>query len=340
MVNVATGTKPPKKRILFLSKGFDAPSTRYRARMFFPLLEESGFQVRHIDLDGNPRQYAIALLAARQSDVVVVLRKTFGSLFRNLLRRCSRRLIFDFDDAIFCNSDGTASPTRMARFAAMIPICDHVTAGNDYLAENAKRFNPRVTRLPTCLDTRRYEISPPKPVEFVDLVWIGSSSTRKYLEHSIPALQMAASRVRNLRLKIVADFDLPNVGLPTQAITWTSDGEIEALGSAHIGIAPMKDDPWTRGKCALKVLQYMAAGLPVISSPAGVNGEIVRPGENGELAETPMQWCDAITRLAENTDLRNRYGMAGQTLAASEYSLPVVFKRLISVLNAPEGLGA
>ena len=113
-------------------------------------------------------------------------------------------------------------------------------------------------------------------------------------------LEGSAEKIPRLRLKIVADFDLPSEKLSTWALAWSETGEAQALASAHIGIAPMPEDPWTRGKCALKVLQYMAAGLPVVSSPAGVNAEVVVNGVTGFLAETPRQWCEAIECMLVN----------------------------------------
>ncbi len=204
-----------------------------------------------------------------------MLRKTFPLPLLWLLRRVSRRLIFDLDDAIFCNPDGSFSATRMKRFAAIAKASDHIFAGNRFLARKSAMFNARVSVIPTSLDVEKYHVAAKKPEDHLDLVWIGSKSTRKYLVDVLPALELAAQRVPNLRLKIIADFDLPQAAIPTLAVPWDAATEATELASSHIGIAPMRDDDWSRGKCALKVLQYMAAGLPVVSSNAGVNAEAV-----------------------------------------------------------------
>lgn len=321
-------------RILFISKGEDSASTRYRALQYFPLLESAGFSAAHATAAGGGRAYLRALRLASRADIVVVLRKTFPAPLMALLRKVSRRLVFDFDDAIFCNTDGSPSTTRMQRFAAMASTCDHVFAGNGFLAATARRFTQKFSVVPTCVDAVKYADSFGKPIGNVDLVWIGSSSTRKYLAEALPALRLAATRVPTLRLKIVADFDLPDAGLPTLAVPWNATTEAEALGSSHIGIAPMWDDDWSCGKCALKVLQYMASGLPVVSSAAGANAEIVRPGINGFLAADAGAWGEHIAALAVDESLRFRLGQAGRQEVVAGYSIEPVFSRMREVFDA------
>ena len=322
------------RRILFISKGDDSASTRYRALQFFPLLRQAGYAADHATVAGSPATYLGALRRATAADIVVVLRKTFPGPLLWLLRRVSRRLVFDFDDAIFCNSDGTPSATRMRRFAAMASACDHLLAGNGFLAAAAACHNPAVTVVPTCIDAGHYAGDHPKPRDSVDLVWIGSRSTRKYLVEALPALRLAAARVPRLRLKIIADFDLPDAGLATLAIPWSAATGARELGAAHIGIAPMRDDDWSRGKCALKVLQCMAAGLPVVSSAAGANAEIVLAGETGYLVGDDAAWAARIAELAGDATLRERLGAAGRRRASADYSLTAGFARLAGVFAA------
>jgi glycosyltransferase involved in cell wall biosynthesis len=322
-------------RLLFVSKGRDASSTRYRALQFFPLWRAAGFEPAHVTASGGIKATLDMLRQARQADVVIVLRKTFPAALLWLLRRASRRLVFDFDDAIFCNTDGSSSRTRMARFAAMARACDHVFAGNAFLARHAAAFNPAATLVPTCVDAARYRIEADKPVGTLDLVWIGSHSTRKYLAEAMPWLKQASEKVPGLRLKIVADFDLPGGGVATLPVAWRADSEARELASSHVGIAPMRDDDWSRGKCALKVLQYMAAGLPVVSSDAGANREVVVEGETGFLAATPEEWVMRIAQLAQDADLRRRLGEAGRRRVETDYSIGPVFERLRSVISGP-----
>jgi glycosyltransferase involved in cell wall biosynthesis len=321
-------------RILFISKGEDSASTRYRALQYFPLLQQAGFNVSHATAAGNPMNYLNALRQAALADIVVVLRKTFPPPFLWSLRSLSRRLVFDFDDAIFCNTDGSSSATRMRRFSAMAKVCDHIFAGNSFLAECAARFNPEVSVVPTSVDVSRYGGKCDKPVNTVDLVWIGSRSTRKYLCEALPALRLAAAKVSGLRLKIIADFDLPDAGLPTLAVPWSAEIEANALASSHIGIAPMRDDDWSRGKCALKVLQYMASGLPVVSSDVGANAEVLGMMKNACLAGSDAAWAEDIARLANDAELRARLAIEGRQRVSCDYSIESVFLRMRSVFAA------
>lgn len=322
------------RRVLFVFKGARAASTRYRARCYYPYLRERGWDVCEWAATANPIARLTLLAQAARADVVVLLRKTFAAPYAWLLRAASRRLVFDFDDAIFVRSSGAPSRLRMRRFARIVARCDQVFAGNAYLAERAREFNPRVTVVPTSIDPRKYAVDAAKPVQTLDLVWIGSTSTQKYLVRALEALERAAGCVPQLRLKIVADFGLASSRLPILPVAWSERGEAMELASAHIGIAPLPDDDWTRGKCALKLLQYMAAGLPVVASPVGANRDAVEDGVTGLLADAPEEWIAAIARLAADPALRAAMGAAGRARVAERYAEEKTFARLHAVLES------
>jgi glycosyltransferase involved in cell wall biosynthesis len=327
------------KSILFISKGEYAPSTRYRSLAYFNALRMGGWRPGHITAHDDPLSRVELLRKVLRADVAVVLRKTFNIAFFHLLNLCSRRLLFDLDDAIFCRSDGYPSRTRQNRFARIARRCQQIWAGNTYLAETAQRYNPAVTILPTSLEPGKYAIKTKKPRDYIDLVWIGSSSTRKYLSGALPMLEPLAKTFPLLRLKIVADFNLPSEYLHTVAVPWSEEKESGALSSAHIGIAPMPDNPWTRGKCGLKVLQYMAAGLPVVSSPVGANGQIVEHGLTGFHADSPEAWQGAIQRLVSDANLRRMMGEAGRKRVIEGYSVDVTFPKMAATLDTLFGKG-
>ena len=321
------------KQILFISKGENSASTRYRALSYFEPLRSNGWEPLHITAHGIlPRIKLLGI--ANQAEVVVILRKTFGLSFLRLLRLCSKNLVFDLDDAVFCRSDGEPSKSRQMSFEKVISNCEQVWAGNLYLADRARQYNEAVKILPTSLDYRKYLLEVEKDSDYFDLVWIGSRSTQKYLKESLPLLESLSEIIPNLRLKIVADFDLPTKRLETVAVPWSEEVEAEALASAHVGIAPMPDDPWTKGKCGLKVLQYMAAGLPVVSSPAGVNREIVQQGVTGFLAEKAGDWKTAIERLFHDSELRHSMGKAGQKRVIEHFSVDETFRKMSESLNS------
>ncbi len=320
-------------RALFISKGSDSASTRYRAFDYFPLLEQQGWQCKHITASRSLINYMHVLQAASRADVVIVLRKTFSHWYVNQLRKRANKLLFDFDDAVFARSNGKPSGKRAKGFKRIVKLSDAVWAGNSFLAMKAKEYSQNVSVVPTAIDMSRYTTTPDKPDNHVDLVWIGSSSTRKYLEMILPSLDDAYRDNPMLRLKIIADFDLENTLIPTVAIPWSADSEARELASSHIGIAPLVDNVWTRGKCALKVLQYMAAGLPVVSSNTGANAEVVIEAKTGLLVNSAEAWRAAIEMLANNKEIRDGYGNAGKRRCEEHYSQEAVFKSILDSLN-------
>ena len=321
------------RTILFVTKGERAASTRYRVTDYLPYWSAAGWSTERLTHDGSLRCWLDILRRARRASVVVVVRRTFRPPMIRLLRAAARYLVFDFDDAIFVRSTGGHSAGKLARFGRTLAACDQVWAGNAYLAENAARFNDRVTIIPTAVEAAKYQVSPAKPDSSLDLVWIGSSSTRKHLMTVLPALERAATRVPALRLKIIADFSVDSEVLQTEAVRWTADGEAVGLASSHIGIAPLPDNAFTRGKCGLKILQYMAAGLPVVASPVGVNAELVRADVTGYTAQTDEEWAAAIQRLAADPDLRERQGEEGRRICLQHYTHERVFEQLQHALS-------
>ncbi len=160
-------------------------------------------------------------------------------------------------------------------------------------------------------------LTPPAEVR---LVWIGSHSTIGYLDSIRPALAAAIKIVPGLRLTIIADQTMVDAPVPVDFVPWTEAGEAEALAAADIGIAPTPEDRWTLGKCGFKIVQYMAAGLPVIASPVGANAAIVRDGETGFLATTPDEWTTRIIELCGDITTRAKFGAMGRRDVWSIYN--------------------
>ena len=308
------------RRIVFVSKSHDAPSTRYRALAFGPRFEQAGWQVEHVEAD----DFSVVVDRAKQADATIVLRRRFGPIAAGRLRRAARRLIYDIDDAVFTKADGSTSAKRRRGFDRMCRLADAVWAGNGYLAERAGQVGQNVTVIPTSIDPRKYVHDFTKPADTFDAVWIGSSSTRVYLERLLPTLEQAVARVPHLRLKIVADFSLACSKLPIVAVPWSAAGEAAAVGSSHVGLGPLTDDPWTRGKCGLKLLQYMAAGLAVVADDVGANGEIVTDA-TGVRCRSTDDWIEGLSRLAGDADRRQSMGEAGRQRVAERYSVDAAF---------------
>jgi len=191
-----------------------------------------------------------------------------------------------------------------------------------------------VTLVPTALEPARYDPATAKPRDALDLVWIGSSSTRRYLEAALPVLARAAGCLPGARLKVIADFDLPAPELPAVFVPWSEASEAAEIASAHIGLSPMPDDPWTRGKCGLKVLQYMAAGLPVVASDVRAHRDIVIHGETGFLASDPQQWVAALSRLAADARLAAAMGARGRARVEEQFAVREIFREMLAALES------
>jgi glycosyltransferase involved in cell wall biosynthesis len=326
-------------RWIALVEQTDHVCCRYRLAAFRPLLANAG---QEIELVALPRGWwgRIRLFHRLRGADVILQRKLLPGWQLALLRRYVRRLLFDFDDAVFLRDSyspkGLYDSGRLRRFAATVRNCDAVIAGNAFLGEQAARWldRRRVHVIPTCVDPQRYPTAnPQKAGEGVQLVWIGSSSTLKGLERITPLLEEIGQRIPGLCLKLVCDRFLSLRHLGVIARPWTEAGEAAELASADVGISWIPDDPWSRGKCGLKVLQFMAAGLPVVANPVGVHPEMIRPGQTGFLAATIAEWVDALSRLARDPALRRRMGQAGRLHLESNYGIAVGASHWLGVLN-------
>ncbi|CAN5184133.1 glycosyltransferase family 4 protein [soil metagenome] len=321
---------------------------RYRLTAFQPALAAAGISLNLIAL---PKSLLARLRLYREMANVdgVVLQRTLLSRFElSFLRSHAKQLLFDFDDAIWLRDSYAAnskSHKRERRFRQTLRVADRVFAGNDFLAATAKRYNANVTVVPTCVGFPEREVSPPRvevshggltppAQQKTTLVWVGSSSTLQSLERIRPILQTLGQRVPGLKLKLICDRFATFDPLPVENVTWHSETETDKIASSDIGIAWMPDDDWSRGKCGLKVLQYMAAGLPVIANAVGVHSQMIRHGETGFLAETVEDWTRAVTILKDN-NLRQRLGDAGHKAVERDYSVSVGARRWINALQTP-----
>lgn len=322
-------------KYLFVAKSEDDPATRYRVQPIVELLRARNDDVELVYEPGSLAQFGLMSKAAAR-DLVFVQRKLLRPLVVFFLSRVTSNLVFDHDDAIFLKSSGQPSSTRSRRYGAVVRAAQLVLSGNKYLSETVQAYGGNAAVIPTAVDMERYERFDRDggQADPLTLVWIGSRSTSRYLEQHRRMFEALAMRLPDLRLRIIGDFEFSVSGMDVECVPWTEEGEASALAAADIGIAPMTDDPWTRGKCALKIIQYMAAGLPVVSSDVGANSEVVRHDETGYLVDSTEAWCDAITRLADSAALRTSMGSAGRQVAEAEYSQRLIAARVVTMLDA------
>ncbi|MBP3960348.1 glycosyltransferase family 4 protein [Gemmata sp. G18] len=312
---------------------------RYRLTAFRSALKAAGHT-----LDFRPIPQSLFGRAAlgrdlTSYDAVILQRKLLPRWVTALLRRRVQRLIFDFDDAVWLrdsySAKGFDDPKRSARFRATVEACDLVIAGNSYLAEEARKFVPadRVTVIPTCVDVAKYRVQEQETrTSGIRLVWVGSASTLQGLERFGPTLSAIGRAVPGTRLKLICDRFAEFPDLPVERCTWTEATEAAEIASADIGIGWVPDDPWSRGKCALKVLQYQTAGLPVVANPVGVQADFVRDGETGFRANSTDEWVHAIRVLAADAALRKRLGETAHRDVEAHYSVEAGAKLWIESL--------
>ncbi len=272
---------------------------------------------------------------AQDFDAVFLHKKRLNYLDAKVLRKYAEKIIYDFDDAVMY---GTEAPeyggaSHFWAFRRTVRMADMVVAGNSYLAEHAKRFNNRVKILPTGLDIGEYKnCRAEKKDDKVRLVWIGSKATLNYLAEIKPALEEIGMRFNNIALRIICDdfFDLQNMQVEKRI--WSKETEIPALLESTIGLAPLPDDRFTRGKCGFKILQYGAAGLPVVTSPVGTNAEYVQDEMTGCYAASISQWVDKISELVEDVEKRRRMGEAARVWAQN-FDMSIIGRQLAELVT-------
>ncbi len=320
-------------------ESYDHVCCRYRVRPLESMISVVGGRIDY--RSAGPSFFARSF--SRES--VLVQRRLLGRWPLTILRRRCRRLLFDFDDAIWLRDSysprGLTSNRRLRRFRSMIRAADHVVAGNRFLAEQAARFTSpdRVRVIPTCVDPSRYrparhqrEGRPPR------FAWIGSSSTLQGLERITHILDALGRACPGARLVLICDRTIQLSELQVEFHPWSPTTEAKILASADIGISWLPDDDWSRGKCGLKLLQFMAAGLPVLANPVGVQREIVGDGETGYHCDSPHDWIEATRRLMRDPSLRRRMGETGRQLVERHFSIDAMHAAWRTLLLDPQAV--
>lgn len=334
-------------QLIGLVESADHVCCRYRLAAFRAYLEQAGHT---LELRRLPRRWwsRLRLFSSLRGATVIVQRRLLPGWQISWLRRTVRHLLFDMDDAVFLRDSysprGIHHAGRLRRFAVTVRYCDAVIAGNAFLAQQAAQFAPaeRIHIIPTCVDPTCYcpRWEKAKQRQAMQLVWVGSSSTLQGLQAVAPLLEEIGQRVPGVQLKLICDRFFALKHLPVVACPWSAQGEADAIACADVGISWVPDDQWSRGKCGLKVLQYMAAGLPVVANPVGVHTEMVRHGENGYLACSPGEWVAAVARLAGDSQLRVQMGRAGRRRLDADYSVEAGAQRWLHVLGHLQGTQA
>jgi len=354
-------------RLLFLATHpREAASTRYRVLAYEPALREAGYEVQFHPffpseslgtlyapgrlsdkiawvLSGMRRR--LELLRNGRYELVLIHRELFPlgistgmALLERELGRRGTPVIYDFDDAVFLPHRGNRGLVGRLENTRSVPrliaASRRVIAGNSFLAGYAAKLNPDVVCIPTPVDTDRYVPRPNgSPALRLTVGWIGSPSTAKYLVWLAPVFQELA-RTHRFRLKVVGagqPVRIPGVELDCRE--WDLRTEAEEFRNCDLGVYPLWDDEWSRGKCGYKALQFMASGVPVVASAIGMNNQIISHAENGLLVSSPKEWLGALQTLLEEPELRRRFGEAGRRSVEEHYALSRIAPKFLEALE-------
>lgn len=349
-------------KILFLAPypPGESPSQRFRFEQYLEMLKEknsitvqsflsvgdwkiiysdSTFQKIIAVIKGFLRRVAV-LFTLGKYDFVFIHREAtpfgppvFEWLIANVFRK---KIIYDFDDAIWLTdktSEGAfeAMIRWRSKVASICKWAHKVSCGNEYLCDYARRFNNNVVLNPTTIDTNYHKPLPPSTTRQKDGIvigWTGSHTTLKYLDDATPAIEAIEKKFTNVKFVVIS-----NGTTSFNQITWKKETEITDLATIDIGIMPLPDDMWSKGKCGFKALQYMAMQIPAVVSPVGVNTTIVTNNVDGLICRTTAEWIEALEKLVTDAGLRTRLGVAGRKKVESNYSVASNTSNFLSLFD-------
>lgn len=340
------------------------PSNRFRIEQYFPYIKKRGleyslrpfYNFNAYDILYKKGYYfkkifyfflsafkrIIDIFRAHYYDVIFIHREAFplgGIIFEYFFKMSGKKNIYDFDDSIFLPN--VSGPNKFinllkipSKIKKIIEMNDCVIVGNNYLRDYALNYNKNIIVLPTSIDTDKYSpLINKSQRKNVIIGWIGSNTTLKYLKILKDVFLEVSKRYRFISFIAVGNGfgDLENLNIEFRE--WSLESELISLQSFDIGIMPLTDDAWSRGKCAFKAIQYMSVGIPVIASDVGMNKEVIQNGINGFLVNTEREWIDKLGLLIEDPILRQKIGLAGRKTVEQKYSVKVNAPKFLEIIE-------
>ncbi len=357
-----------RKKILFIAahRPDRSPSQRFRFEQYLKFLQENGFDSdfswlisaqddKKFYSPGNFRTKLFILVKSYwkrwkdvwrsgEYDIIFVQREAFmtgSTFFERRFKRIGAKLVFDFDDAIW-NLDVSDGNKRFGwlknpgKTTELIAISDLVIAGNQYLADYAKRHSNNIVIVPTTIDTNEYKrpATATATAAAICIGWSGSITTIKHFEFAIPFLRELKKKYGSkIEIKVIGDGSYVNEELGIRGIAWKKENEVDELSTFDIGIMPLPDDEWAKGKCGLKGLQYMALGIATVMSPVGVNTDIIIDGETGMLATATEEWVAKLEVLIDSSELRKRMGEKARSTVVESFSVDQWKGKYLALMN-------
>ena len=347
-------------KILFLTSGSEiVASSRTRVYQYLPYLKKAGtqylvipmssktpnrtefrlFRIMKKEFNNGIRYLKIALLSINY-DVVFIQKNLLPNCVQDSIKLLNKNIVYDFDDAIYVSSRVESSTDnyihKRKRLEHIIRISKYIVLENSYTKEFASRFNKNILMITGPIDCKRYFPIRKQENKNIVIGWIGSSPTTIYLESLINVFKKISGKYPEVIFELIGVPNLTVKGVNVKIKKWSLDTEVKDLQNFDIGIMPLPDDEWTRGKGGYKLLQYMAVGIPCVASPVGINREIICDGINGFLADSESEWEQKLSVLIENRQLRLSMGCEGRNTVVNKYSFDVSLPILMNCLRTLE----
>ncbi len=323
-------------KILFLIQDEKMPSSRVRVLNLLPELEKEGIHAHVMKYPRNIGDKIGLMRKCRQYDITFLQKKLPMPFDVILLRKFSRKLVFDFDDAIYCRHDAQEvleSVTRYHKFNFLVKRVDLVIAGNRVLSDYSRQFNKNIVIVPSAVETRNvpmkdYSLTSEKII----IGWVGGGVNLHHLKELSSVFQRL-SKEYSIELRILSNkiIDVPSVDV--KFVPWGLDIQEREIALFDVGVMPLPLNRHSEGKCGYKALQYMAAAVPPVVSDVGVNSDIVGHGKEGFVAKTAEEFYEALKLLIENSSLRQEMGIKARQKVESLYSVKVVGKQLADIMK-------
>lgn len=356
-------------KVLFIPYGISkAPATRYRVLQYLPYLKKAGIDYRVISSisffstclmikspDFGPAvrvlyylyvycerllRLAWVITFCGKFDIIFLQRTTFPLGLEKLLKLFNPNIIFDIDDAIHLpDKKATDAFAQIKKYIKKTEVVNILKAAktviveNDYIGDFVSTYCRTIVKIPGPIDTNRFFVKDSKGRGDVVIGWIGSPATTAYLHMLDRAFAIIASKYKFVRFKFIGLGKYENPGIKFESVKWNYETEVTDLQSFDIGIMPMPDNEWTRGKLGCKMLQYMAVGIPAVVSRTSTNAEIIKTGEDGFLVESEGEWIEVLSALIENEALRRTIGEKGRKTIVDKCSLEKNFNKLTAALR-------
>ena len=319
-------------KVVFLVQGINVAASRYRVLQYLPFFQTAGIDTKVFEFPSGVTGWLSLWETLRNGDIIFVQRKRLPRSVLLALKRLKKKIVYDFDDAVMFKNSLSKNPYSLRRtmsFKRMLRYTDFVVAGNEFLKQEAEKYHSNVKVLATPVDAERYQERQVSVNDTVNLGWIGDHGSIHYMESYKDVWEAVGRKYKNVVLTIICDTFIETRDISLRKIPWNYEGEIDDLKSLDIGLMPLFDDLWSKGKCGFKIIQYLGVGVPAVCTPVGINRDVIEDNVNGLWANTKDEWIEKLSVLVENASLREKMGKEGRRKIMDEYTVQVCAPKLI-----------